>query len=215
MAEKQYSKIVTCGHCYNKSFMNILGIVSKDDEYRDPEYGWLYESGTNFSVLQCPACGMVNIVSYYWHDSMENESEITYKTLYPLTKETPLGLPQNIIEMYQAAQKVQSISIDAYATLMRKILEQVCIDKQAKQGTLHTMLEDLANKNEIPEKLVKVAKGLKDFGNIGAHANNGKLDKKQIPILEALAKAILEYIYSAPYLAGLAEKELEKIKANK
>ena len=38
---------------------------------------------------------------------------------------------------------------------------------------------------------------------------------EEIPILNALSKAILEYIYSAPYLATLAEKQLEKVKSKK
>ena len=77
------------------------------------------------------------------------------------------------------------------------------------------MLQDLANKNEIPNKLVDVAKGLKDFGNIGAHAGIGELTKKEIPIVEMLTRAILEYIYTAPYLATLAENKLKSIKGKK
>lgn len=74
------------------------------------------------------------------------------------------------------------------------------------------MLKELADKNEISSKLVDVAKGLKNFGNIGAHAKIGKLTKKEIPIVNALSNAILEYVYSAPYLATLAEKKLNTIK---
>ena len=74
------------------------------------------------------------------------------------------------------------------------------------------MLKELAAKNEIPDKLVKVASGLKDFGNIGAHAGSGDLTEKEIPILNALCSAILEYVYSAPHLATIAENKLKTIK---
>lgn len=79
-------------------------------------------------------------------------------------------------------------------------------------GTLASMLKELADKNEIPQKLVKIASGLKDFGNIGAHAGSGELTQKEIPIVNALCIAILEYIYSAPYLATIAEDKLNSIK---
>lgn len=34
-------------------------------------------------------------------------------------------------------------------------------------------LKDIDDKNEIPQKLVKVAEGLKNFDNVGAHTSVG------------------------------------------
>lgn len=213
---KNLSKIAPCGHCHNISAMPIIGCVTKNDEYEDSDYGHMIgESGCTYCVLECPACMKINIVCYDWHDSMESEDEYEYEILYPLNQKFPLGLPDKISNAYKAAEKVKTIDVNAYAILMRRMLELVCIDRSAKEGTLAFMLKDLADKNEIPQKLVNVAKGLKDFGNIGAHAGSGELSEKEIPILNALSKAILEYIYSAPYLATLAEKQLEKVKSKK
>ena len=215
MSEKSFSKVVSCGHCHNISPMVIIGNVNQENEYEDSEYGRMCDSGTIYSVLECPACSKINIVNYFWHDNMESEDEVDYEFLYPISDKYPLGLPDNILSTYKAAEKVKSIDVNAYAILMRRMLELVCIDRNAKQGTLASMLKDLADKNEIPQKLVNVAKGLKDFGNIGAHAGIGELSEKEIPIINALSKAILEYIYSAPYLATLAEKQLERVKKKK
>ena len=217
MSKKEdLSKITSCGHCFNISAMPIIGYVTKNDEYDDAEFGRVaWESGTTYCVLECPACKKVNIVYYDWHDGMESEDEVEYNLLYPINQKYPLGLPDKILSAYIAAEKVKTIDVNAYAILMRRMLELVCIDRNAKQGTLAVMLKDLADKNEIPHKLVNVAKGLKDFGNIGAHAGSGELSEKEIPILNALSKAILEYIYSAPYLATLAEQQLERVKRKK
>lgn len=213
---KDLSKITSCGHCFNISAMPTIGYITRDDEYEDADYGRVVgESGTTYCVLECPACKKINIVNYDWHDSMESDDEIEYNLLYPMNQKYPLGLPEKILTAYKAAEKVKTIDVNAYAILMRRMLELVCIDRNAKQGTLANMLKDLADKNEIPQKLVNVAKGLKDFGNIGAHAGSGELSEKEIPILNALSKAILEYIYSAPYLATLAEKQLERVKKKK
>lgn len=171
--------------------------------------------GTIYSVLKCPACKKINIVSYDWHDGIESEDEISYDFLYPQESKYPIGLPENILSSYKAAEKAKSIDVNAYAILMRRLLELVCLDRKATSGNLNSMLKELADKNEIPDKLVNVAKGLKNFGNIGVHAGIGELTKQEIPIVNALSKAILEYVYSAPLLATTAENKLNKIKSKK
>ena len=140
---------------------------------------------------------------------------INYDFLFPQNLTYPFGLPEKILTAYKATEKVKSIDVNAYAILMRRLLELVCLDRGATIGTLASMLKELADKNEIPEKLVKVAQGLKDFGNIGAHAGSGELTEKEIPIVNALCSAILEYVYSAPHLATIAENKLTTIKSKK
>lgn len=166
--------------------------------------------GTQYSILKCPACKKINIVSHFWHDALEEEAE--YDFLYPQNASYPIGLPNKILKAFESAEKVKTIDVNAYAILIRRLLELVCLDRNATGGTLAAMLKDLANKNEIPDKLVKVASGLKDFGNIGAHAGSGELTEKEIPIVNALCIAILEYVYSAPYLATIAGDKLKAIK---
>lgn len=207
---KDLSKLISCRHCGSISKMEILGNVVNQDEIGDDDHGY-YISGTTYSILNCPACSKVNIVSYDWYEEMEEE--VSYDFLYPHNPSYPLGLPDKILSAYKAAEKVKSIDVNAYAILMRRLLELVCFDKKAKSGTLASMLKELADKNEIPQKLVKVASGLKDFGNIGAHAGSGELTEKEIPIVNALCSAILEYLYSAPHLASIAEDKLKTIKS--
>ena len=55
------------------------------------------------------------------------------------------------------------------------------MDRKAKAAALALILKYLADKDEIPEKLVKVASGIKDFGNIGAHVGICELSEKEIP----------------------------------
>lgn len=209
------SKIVSCGHCGNISHMKIIGTINNLQIESDTEIGPFGEWGTIFIVLECPACKKNIVVSYGWHDGMESEDEITYEILFPKDKNIPIGLPANILKAFIAAEKIKTIDVNAYVILLRRLLELVCKDRNAVGSTLALMLKDLANRNEIPDKLVNVAKGLKDFGNIGAHAGIGELSEKEIPIVGTLCSAILEYIYSAPYLSALAENKLNAIKQKK
>lgn len=206
------SKLISCRHCGNIAKMEIIGSVNDDRTEIDPDYGPITEWGINYSILKCPACEKTNIVSYTWHDGMDSDDEISYDFLYPQNSKYPLGLPEKILTAYKAAEKVKSIDVNAYAILMRRLLELVCLDRGASSGMLASMLKELADKSEIPQKLVKIASGLKDFGNIGAHAGSGELTEEEIPIVNALCSAILEYVYSAPHLAALAEHKLNTIK---
>lgn len=211
------SEVIECKHCGNISKMQILGTVDDTSygEYDNGPGGYL--SGTKYDVLKCPApkCEKVTIASYSYHEAYEEDGNFPYKFIYPEISSYPIGLPDKILIALRAAEKVKSIEANAYAILVRRLLELVCIDRKAQGATLAAMLIDLASKNEIPEKLVKVASWLKDFGNIGAHAAIGEITEKEIPIVTSLCNAILEYVYSAPYLASLAEEQLNEIKGKR
>lgn len=206
------SKLLSCKHCGNISKMEIIGTITDTFRGDDPEFGYINFHGTKYSVLKCPACSKINIVSYFWHDAMESDEEITYNILFPADTIYPVGLPDKISDAFKAAEKAKSLDVNAYAILARKLLELVCLDRGAKRDTLANMLRELAKAGEIPEKLVRIASKLKDFGNIGAHANSGELTLDEIPIVNALSIAILEYVYSAPFLATEAEHRLNAIK---
>ncbi len=208
------SKLTSCGYCFNISQMKILGSVSdmENNEDYDDKYGPPPEQGVVFSVLKCPACSKINIVSYFWTEHMESDDDISYETIFPPERNVPVGLPEKILRAYKAAEKIKAIDVNAYVILQRRLLELVCLDRNANGDTLANMLKDLSDRGEIPVKLVKVAKGLKDFGNIGAHAGIGELSENEIPIVTALCTAILEYIYSVHHLATLAEVKLAKIR---
>lgn len=205
------SELIQCRHCGNISKMENIANFINDQTETDPIYGRLTECGIQYDVLKCPACQKINILSYEWYDGMANE-EINYEFIFPQNSTYPIGLPENILIAYKSAEKVKSNDVNAYALLMRRVLELVCLDRKASSGTLANKLKELADKNEIPQKLVKVALGLKDFGNIGAHAGSGELTEDEIPIVNALCNAILEYVYRAPFLAAIAENKLNSIK---
>lgn len=217
--EHEFSELTSCGHCGNISQMLELGKATDTFEFTEQEYkhGSPPNCGNVYRILKCPACSKINIITCLWHEDDEVVEFLKpkYDTIFPIEKSIPIGLPENILKAYKAAERVKTIDINAYVILLRRLLELMCIDRHAKGKTLAEMLKDLSDRNEIPEKLFKVAKGLKDFGNIGAHADIGELSEKEVPIVTALCSALLEYIYSAPYLATIAEVKLEEIKNKK
>jgi hypothetical protein len=136
-------------------------------------------------------------------------------SLYPLGEKVLRGLPRKIDAAYQAAHKVRNIDANAYGVLLGRVLDLVCEDRKASGKTLDQKLKSLAQNGEIPSKLVDVAAGVRKLRNIGAHANMGDLTAAELPVLDDLTRAILEYVYSAPFLAKEAEKRLAKLKTKK
>src|SRR5262249_50952308 len=125
------------------------------------------------------------------------------------------GLPIAIAKAYDASQKVRQVDANAFGVLIRRVLEMVCEDREADGKSLYDRLADLAARHEIPDKLVGVARNLRNLGNVGAHASLGALTPAEVPILDDLCRSLLEYVYSAPYLVQQAENRLKTLKGRK
>lgn len=117
-----------------------------------------------------------------------------------------------IKDAYETSLKVRVIDANAYAVLLGRILEMVCEDRKATGSSLQKRLEDLATRGEISDRLVAVAHNLRQLRNVGAHASLVELTHDEVPILDDLCKAILEYVYSVPYLIDKAEKQIKRLK---
>jgi hypothetical protein len=232
MSQKNSQSLVpiTCGHCRNFSIMTMIGSVfdDKTEKVSDDDYRQGHspnEEGDLYEFYKCPKCKKVNVRSYYfsqWHhedpdeEMLESLTESYFTVIYPINKSTvPIGLPENISHQYSIAEKTKEIDIGLYAISVRKLLELVCKENGAKTGNLVDKIKELVSKNILPEKLSKVADGIRAFGNIGAHGELDELTEKELPIINALTRAILEYLYTAPYLATVAEKKLEALKIRK
>lgn len=211
--EKRSAGIERCEHCANTAPMEIVaeysGVKSYDDHPRS-DVSW--DEGTVYELMLCPACQRVSLRSYYWHDQAMDPPDIEYKTLFPTRSELPVGLPDPIARAYDAAQKVRNVDANAYGVLLGRLLELVCQDRKAKGKFLADKLKDLALRGEIPGKLVGVANGLRNLRNVGAHPTLGELTPAELPIMDKLSRAILEFVYSAPFLAKEAETCFDQLK---
>ena len=211
--EKSFSDPITCGHCANRAPHEIVANYSRVAAHEDND-GSTWDAGDIFELLLCPVCNKVSLRTYFWHEFAEPE-DIETEILYPLADKAPVGLPPKLQSAYLAALKVKAIDPNAFGVLIGRLLELTCIDRSAQGKTLNEGLKDLAARGEIPEKLVAVADGLRNLRNVGAHPILGELTLAEVPVLEGLCRAILEYVYSAPHLAQQAEERLSKLKRPK
>lgn len=205
-----------CQHCGNRTPLTRKAEYSTIKTHflneNDPRsLDW--DAGDVYEIAICPTCDGVSLTKYTYHEFFEDSTE--YKVLYPDAQSLPDGLPKSIQKEYEAAQIVKNVSANAFGVLLRRVLELVCIDRNANGKTLYLQLQDLATRGEIPANLVNVANGLRDFGNVGAHATLGELTKDEVALLDALSRAVLEYVYSAPLLAKKAQDRLARLKSKK
>jgi len=115
--------------------------------------------------------------------------------VYPRHAEVPVGLPATLQQEFEAALRVRSASPNAYGVLLGRLLELVCDDRGPVRA------------RGVPNKLVEMA-ALQELRNVGAHASVGELTTTEVPILDSLCRALLEYVYSAPHLLKQAADRL-------
>jgi hypothetical protein len=211
----EFTDPLKCGHCGNYAPMKRGARYSTIDRVYDENIGVSYDEGYTYEILECPSCSKINLISTYYNQTEDHEFPPSPEILFPLNDQIPIGLPISIEKAYEAAIKVKQIDANAYGVLAGRLLEMICEDRKAKGNDLSSKLSDLSTKGEIPENLVGVANGLRNFRNVGAHAVLGELTLDEVPILSSLTKAILEYVYSAPHLANIAEEKLDKLKKKK
>lgn len=191
--------------------MEVVAEYREDRSSQDPRTGQEWDAAVFFQTLLCPACRGVNLLRFHWADGFEDDPDLG-RVVYPVSAPKLAGLPEQLDREFIAATRVREVSPNAYGVLMGRLLELVCEDQGAAPGKLPARLKDLANRKVIPEKLVEVATSLLKLRHVGAHANLGELTKEEVPILEKLGRAVLEYVYAAPHLVTEAESSLAKLR---
>jgi len=209
--KKRYTMPIKCGHCSNRAPMEIVAIFSKVEEQHDEGSNISWEEGPAWEILLCPACLDVSLQKTYYHEGFD-PSDWKWEIIYPKEIKEIVGLPQEVEVAYEAALKVRNIDPNAYAVLLGRVLDKVCIDRKAEGKSLSDRLKNLAEKGEMPTRLAEMAHQLRQLRNIGAHADLGNLTASEIPILSDLCSAILEYVYTAPALIERVKKHFKKLK---
>lgn len=213
MSEQRTVGPIVCAHCRNRAPMAVVANYSKIRAHSSNNMQFDWEEGNFWELLECPSCNNVILRKGYYHEYMTDEHGPVYEVLYPLAPESIRGLPNDVKKAFEAATKVKSIDSNAFAVLLGRVLDLVCIERKAKGESLFDRLKDLANRGVMPQQLADMAHSLRHLRNIGAHADLGELTEAEVPILEGLSRAILEYVYSAPALISTVQEKLNALKS--
>lgn len=114
----------------------------------------------------------------------------------PFDKE---NIPENVLNAFEEAIKCHSNScFIASAIMIRKTLEEICIDRGANGSNLFKKLQDLGGKILIPQELLSGMNELRLLGNDAAHIEAqafNEIGKEEIEVSLEFAKEILKAVY--------------------
>lgn len=210
-SKPRYCRGIKCAHCGNKASMEVVATYDQIQSYEDHQSGMQWDAGPIWDLVLCPACSRITLLQTDWHEFFAPD-EWTVQVLFPSVDKPLAGLPPEVDKAYQAALKVRHIDSNAFAVLLGRVIDKVCIDRGASGKSLYERLTSLAERGEIPTRLAEMAHQLRQLRNIGAHADLGNLTPAEVPVLDDLCRAILEYVYTAPRLIERVELRIRALK---
>lgn len=214
---RQFTDARLCGHCGVLVQMEIVAQHSRGQQSGP----WGLDDdgpqeGVSHRILRCPNCNGVSLEEADWQSGPEGYNyDETCKTLFPAAAAAPVGLPSDLVRIFEGSLKVRNVDADSYVTKVRKLLEAVCQRHGAKGRNLSEQIDSLAASGKIPGDLAKVAHNLRLLGNHGAHTAVDEVPQEAVPVVEKLCAALLGYLYTMPLLVTEAEDLLKKLDASR
>jgi hypothetical protein len=147
-----------------------------------------------YTVFECATCHDISLYSYLEPVGFESAT-----LLYPKGDALHKSVPPQVVSNYSEAKRIQTISPNAFAMLMRRSLEALCDDRGAPPGVLAKRLEALVAKGEIPPVLAEITSVLRSLGNAGAHNTSQRVTVPMTWAMDEFFRALVEYVYVAPF----------------
>lgn len=215
MSDLPQSELRICEHCHNKGRMQIISEHTEDLGYGDEDDEgnpyWVNEGQHVYRLLRCEGCEKLVLArGYRYHD--DDQMRKPFTALYPPPAEIPATIPDKVKSVLDEAKRVRNVSANSFGVLAGRAIERICADKGCTERTLEKSIEELAKRNEIPERLSKLAHQLRAIRNFGAHGGEADLTEAEVPVAEMILQAIVEYIYVLPELLKTAEEAVRNLK---
>lgn len=183
-----------CPHCGHQGVFLEVGIMDVITWTRHS--GSATEHPVNYlGIRKCPneKCqGHLFFIS----DNNRNVLSTSPSETIPFDKE---NIPDKVLNAFEEAIKCHSNScFIASAIMIRKTLEEICIDRGATGNTLFKKLQDLGGKILIPRELLNGMNELRLLGNDAAHIEAqtfSEIGKEEIEVSLEFAKEILKAVY--------------------
>ena|SRR5690348_9416991 len=179
-----------CPHCGKEAVMEPLG-------QHDLGLGNGYTTGQR----RCPSPTCQGHIFVVFHG---NELVKAYP---PIRLDfDPENIPDKVLKALEEAVTCHSQSCYVAAAIMvRRTLEEVCADRQAKGDNLKTRINDLRSKIVVPSELLDAMEELRILGNDAAHIEAKQYDdisNEEVTVAIQFAKEILKSLYQYSSLLG-------------
>ncbi|PIQ29381.1 MAG: hypothetical protein COW63_13370 [Bacteroidetes bacterium CG18_big_fil_WC_8_21_14_2_50_41_14] len=192
--------IAKCQHCGNETSQHILHQEIQAAEGFD-------SIGHTLSYLDYLCFTVCKTCKNYSFFSIVDGNVGNEFSLYPLEQSIHISIPEAVRKAYNEALRVKKVSPSAFLMLIRKSLEIICKEKDAKGGNLKQKIEYLNKMGQIPKLISDVANSTRSLGNLGAHELHFDWKNKDVEIINDLFQALIEFLYIIPYkLSKLTKK---------
>jgi hypothetical protein len=155
-------------------------------------------------MFECETCGDIAL-----YQGLDNDPR-TESLVYPSDVTLDDSVPAVVTSNYNEAKRIQAVSPNAFAVLIRRALEAMCDDRGIKPGVLQKRLSELSAKGEIPPKLAEMTSVLRELGNAGAHNSLQNVKVPQTWAMDQFFQSVVEYVYVAPHKLEEFKKSLKK-----
>jgi hypothetical protein len=201
-------KIITCLHCGNKTSMKVVAShdVAEHDEiwqssykYDNPDY--VVSNYKHWDMYLCPVCTEITIqrITSFSEETEPNGKPIEYlDTIFPPGSTDNKHLPPPVRDAFEAALKVRNLDGAVCIMALRRTLEMMCKQKNAKGKDLFSKLKDLQSENVLPPIMEGISYILRKEGNSAAHADDKDFSNETVKLMIEFTEVILDYVYSLP-----------------
>jgi hypothetical protein len=179
-----------CPHCgHNGTFESVGNDVHNGNKV--------------FGLRRCPNGNCFGHLFFVYSDQT-GEILITHPSdSIPFDKE---NIPDKVLNAFTEAIISHSNNcFIASAIMIRKTLEEICLDRGAIGKNLYARLEDLGTKIVIPKELIEGMQELRLLGNDAAHIESNafnEVGKVEVEISIEFTKEILKAVYQYESLLG-------------
>ncbi len=210
--------ILFCMHCGNNAPHKIVfqkdfvsDYIEDEDECLRTPVAW----GVDY-LVECQTCSRLSFYENLDCDlaNLAN-SFYTSKLVWPVANIEVFSseVPKSILSIYSEASRIKFLAPNAFAVMIRRALEAVCLDQGVtKHTTLHKSLQELAKQGKLPPLLGEVTDVIKTIGNAGAHAISPPIFNYHVSVIDDFFRVIMEFLYIAPNKLKKFKEEAEKYK---
>lgn len=214
-ATNQIRHVLYCPHCGNTTVQTRLLSQPFMEKYYGVADGNVSLMDATYNVAKCETCSEVLVYSYTNAQPEETQDTPYGSLVYPRFFGEMKGVPDTVRQIYEEAVRVQNISPIAFVVLARRLLEEICLDKNAQKRNLADNLKELVSRGELPPVLADTSDIIRFIGNAGAHASKAKITVPQTWAISDFLKVIIEYLYVAPHKVNDFKSRLNPWKENK
>lgn len=216
---------IPCAHCQNK-MIELVNTVEKHSEGELDGGDKVYVSW-KWQIWLCSNCDKETITRQFFfsediitlQDAEGNfyQADPPIEVIYPPEGRKFLHLPSAVHRAYDTALKVFSVEPTAFAIMANRTLEIMCVEREAKGNDLEKKLNDLKDRNILPQTLNDMAQSLRLLRNAGVHNVSPPVyfSEQDAKTLRYLCEAVLEYVYEAPAMVGRVKVQIDEVKSLK